>query len=142
MGQSEIIKLTVRDSRVNVTCPSCGKKKKLDVGKFRDRKDHLKVRCTCLFIFAFKPVFPKVSADDSRNQGYFVNLSKGSQKNRMTIINTTSSGINFRLQGLYVPRKADKLRVEYSDPFSKKAIKRKGTVHRISGKTVSVFFTH
>ena len=136
------LSLGVNNNKIVFACPLCKIKKKLGIGRLKIRPNNIvRIKCFCESIISVKLVFPTYHDEITQPSGHLFNLTRGSQQSRVTVTNKSSATIDLKVCGTNLPKKGDKVKVEYQDPQTRKTVLRHATVHRIHGKTVSCFIT-
>ncbi len=131
----------VIDNFIYYQCPQCTKRRKINVKKFKNNRKTISIRCYCHSIIKVNLILPEPLIDFSQQTGVLINLTRGSQQTRITILKSLQSKIEIRIQGRHLTRKGDRVKIHYRDTATRKEVFVRAIVTHNYGKLISCMLT-
>jgi hypothetical protein len=103
-----------RDSAAVVECPFCRSSRIVDAGKFRNRRDPLKVVCVCRQAFYVSFEWRGSYRKGTYLEGYYSKLPASKEWSRMLIKDKSSTSIGFTTLATHNLREGDKVKVRFA----------------------------
>ncbi len=139
--QKFTINTQVYEDSICYQCPSCSKKRKVNVKKILDLRKTIHIRCYCQSLLTINFLLPDHFKDKSQLVGKLVNLTRGSQQTRIRIKDLTRTHIELLVLGGHLARKGDRVMIHYLDSNTDKNIIQPAVISQIYGKSISCLCT-
>ena len=100
-----------RDNTAVIVCHHCGFSKRVNVVKFKGRKDPVKIRCKCQSAFSVLFEFRMAYRKEIHIEGKYGKLPVCKDWGRMLVKNISMTGIGFVTLIMHDLKKGDKVKV-------------------------------
>ena len=139
----KIMKVFVnQDDKALLLCPHCGTRRKVNVEKFKNRKEPLKVRCRCQSAFNVQLESRRSSRKETYSQGYYRKLPEDNEWGKILIRNVSRLGIGFVTLTTHNVKSGDQIRITLtSDNVNQGDIDKDATVKFVKDKYLGCEFT-
>jgi Neuraminidase (sialidase) len=122
-------------------CANCGIAKTLDVGKFKGRKDPLKLQCKCKSSSQVFLEFRKSFRRTTNLEGVYTVLARSDERGKIFVKNLSKKGIGFTTFSDHKLSQEDEIQVVFTlDDQKKSKIEKKAIVKNINGNDVGCEF--
>lgn len=106
-------KVFVSNGTATISCPNCGKTKRLPVARYCGRKHTIKVRCSCDTTFLAYLEFRRHYRKSTELQGIYRITSEGGGGGSVSIHNLSRGGLGFSVSGRHNIRIGQKALVDF-----------------------------
>ena len=106
-------KVFVSNNSATISCPNCGKTKRIPVARYCGRKQTIKVRCSCDTSFLAYLEFRKHYRKSAELQGMYRITSEGGGGGSASIHNVSRGGLGFTVSGKHSIRIGQKALVDF-----------------------------
>jgi hypothetical protein len=103
-----------QNDTVTLVCPYCGFYKDVNVAKFKNRVDPLKVRCTCRSTFAVSFERRRAFRKETYLDGYCIKLPGCKECSKIVVKDICPTGIGFTTVTAHNFREGDKVRLKFT----------------------------
>jgi hypothetical protein len=127
---------------VTFICPKCGATRKESVQKNRDKKDSLKVECSCSHFYEVQLEFRKFYRKETHINGLYIRPSHAGDWGKMVVKNLSMGGCGFETSNISTLARGEEIKVEFTlDNLRGSTIKKKAVVVEVSGRYVGCKFS-
>lgn len=106
-------KIFVSNNTATISCPSCGRTKRLTVARYCGRKHTIKVRCNCHTSFLTHLEFRRHYRKVTELQGFYRITSEGGGGGNASIHNVSRGGLGFTVSGKHNIRIGQKALIDF-----------------------------
>ena len=140
-GDVQIVYVGPNDTAL-LKCLNCGISKTLDVGKFKGRKDPLKLQCKCKSSARIFLEFRKGFRKKTNLEGVYTVLTRDDEGGRIVVQNISKKGIGFTTFSNHKLSEKDEIQVVFTlDNQKKSRIEKHAIVRNTEGNYVGCEFT-
>jgi hypothetical protein len=123
-------------------CPHCGNTKTLKVGRFKGRKDPLRMRCKCKAASHVRLEFRKAFRKKTSLEGIYTMVSGGTGRGRVVVQNLSRKGIGFTTLAKHNLRNGDQVEVAFTlDNEKRSRIEKRAVIRTVNGSYVGCELT-
>ena len=131
------------DGTTVLKCPHCRHARTVSVGKLKDKKKILKIKCSCQQSYTVSLELRKMYRKDTSLNGQFVNLSLNNARGAMIVKDVSMGGIGFTVVGRNIIQKDHELEVTFTlDDTNSSVISKKVIARVVRDKFVVCEFKH
>lgn len=118
-----------KNDQAGLICPYCGTRRTLQVKRFKNRRDPLKVRCICRGLYQVLLESRRAERKETYSQGYFKTLCRDGEWGKILIRNVSRLGIGFVTLSTHNVKSGDQIKITLtSDKVNQRDIDADATV--------------
>jgi hypothetical protein len=122
-------------------CPYCQSSRIVDVGKLRNCRGVVKVRCVCRQAFCVSFEWRKACREETYLDGLYCKFHGDKDWGKIVVKNVSATGIGFTTLTTHTLHQGDKVKVTFAlDPEANHNIEKKGIVKVVRDKHVGCEF--
>jgi hypothetical protein len=139
----DTIKVFVNDDdEARLLCPRCGARRTVNVKKFKNREEPLKVKCTCQSAFRVFLDSRRTERKETYLQGYYRKLPEDQEWGKILVRNVSRVGIGFVTLTTHSVKSGDQIRITLTwDDMDHADIDKDATVKFVSDKYLGCEFS-
>ena len=127
-----------QNDTATLVCPHCGFNKDVNVAKFKNRRDSLKVRCRCQSTFAVSFEYRRALRKETNLNGYYQKLPECKEGGKIVIKDVSETGIRFVTVEAHNFKEGDKVRLKFTLDDTKRSELTMTAIVRWTGKANSI----
>jgi len=134
--------LVNEEDKARIICPHCGDRRTVNVEKYKNRAEPLKVKCKCHGTFDVFFESRRAERKDTYLQGYFRKLPEYEEWGKILVRNVSRLGIGFVTLTTHNVKSGDQIRITVtSDKEERADVDKDATVKFVEDKYLGCEFT-